>query len=158
MKLSIKRFDPTEPFKGLGTNFGECGLKFMCQIAIAKIKSGFCWKDEHNIDCLSSNLEDKALRYFENQSPICMKEWTFLEHVMMMHKTYNIQLTLKQAVNIFQRPVPKTRTWAEHYVYLVEVSHAAGGLPKPLLESIVKYASPEMHPTLLVRANTAITD
>jgi hypothetical protein len=46
----------------------------MRQIAIAQVNSGFWWQPEGKIECLSSRLDGKALRYFESQSPIWMKE------------------------------------------------------------------------------------
>jgi hypothetical protein len=54
---------------------------------------------------------------------------------------------MAQAVTIFQ-----------HYIYLVEVSHAAGDIPKLVLESIVKYASPELRPTLMAPVNMSAPD
>jgi hypothetical protein len=59
-----------------------------------------------------------------------------------MQNTYRVELTMEQAVTIFQRPKPKSRLWNEHFIYLVDVSHASGGIPKPVLESIVKYTRP----------------
>ncbi len=47
---------------------------------------------------------------------------------------------------------PKNRAWNEHYIYLTEVSHAAGGMPTYVLDGIVKYAAPELKPTLLAKA------
>jgi hypothetical protein len=74
-----------------------------------------------------------------------MRQWPFLEHVMeKMLNTYRNDITMEQAVAIFQRPKPKTRSWPKHYVYLVEVSHAASGFPKLVLESIIKYALAEL--------------
>jgi hypothetical protein len=65
---------------------------------------------------------------------------------------------MEQAVAIFQRPKPKNRSWPKHYIYLVEVSHAAGGFPKLVLESIIKYASAELRPTLMAKAIMKTTD
>jgi hypothetical protein len=74
MKLSIKKFDGTETYKELGANFTEWGTMFMRQIAIAHVNSGFWWQPEDKIECLSSHLDGKALRYFESQSPIWTKQ------------------------------------------------------------------------------------
>ncbi len=73
MKLSIKKFDAIEPYKGLGTNFGEWDLKFMCQITIAQITPVSVGKT-YKINSLSTHLDDKATCYFETQSPIWMRE------------------------------------------------------------------------------------
>ncbi len=40
----------------------------------------------------------------------------------------------------------------------MEVSHATGGTPELVLDSIVKYASPEMRSALMARANMVTTD
>jgi hypothetical protein len=83
MKLTIIKFGATEPYKGLGTYFGEWDIKFMRQIAIAQINFYFWWEGEYNIDCLLSHLDGKSLCYIETQSPVLMKEYIFLEHVTM---------------------------------------------------------------------------
>jgi hypothetical protein len=69
-----------------------------------------------------------------------------------------MHLTIEQAVTIFQRPKPKNRSWGEHYIYLVEVSHAGGVIHKLDLESIFKYASPELRPTIMARVNMSAPD
>ena len=74
MKLSIKKIDGTETYKGLGANFTEWRTNFMRQIAIAQVNSGFWWQPEDKIECLCSHLDGKALRYSESQNPIWMKE------------------------------------------------------------------------------------
>jgi hypothetical protein len=102
MQLSIKKFDGTETYKGLGANFTEWGTKFTRQIAIAQVNSGFWWQPEDKIEYISSHLDGKSLRYFESQSPIWMKEWSFLEFVMIkMETTYRARLSVEQAVAIF---------------------------------------------------------
>jgi hypothetical protein len=99
MKLQIKKFDGTEPYKGLGASFAEWGTKFMRHIAMAQLDSGFWWASEYKLDCLSSHLDGKALRYFESQIPIWMQTWPFLEYVMeQMHNAYRVRLTMEQAV------------------------------------------------------------
>jgi hypothetical protein len=77
---------------------------------------------------------------------------------MKMENDYRVRLSVEQAVAIFQRPKPKGRSWGEHYIYLVEVSHASGGLPNLVLESIVKYAAPDMRQMLLARADLESND
>jgi hypothetical protein len=78
--------------------------------------------------------------------------------MMKMRNAYRVELTMEQVVTIFQRPKPKNRPWNEHFISLVRVSHAAGGIPKLVLKSIVKYASPELRPILMVHANMATND
>ena len=159
MTLGIKKFDGSEPYKGLGANFAEWGTKFMRHISMAQINSGFWWSSDHKIDCLSSHLDGKALRYFESQYPTWMKTWPFLEYIMdQMLQAYRVRLTMEQALNLFQRPKPKTRSWREHYIYLTEVSHASGGHPELVLESIVKHASSDMRPMLMAKVNMDSND
>jgi hypothetical protein len=62
--------------------------------------------------------------------------------MMKMQNAYRVGHTMEQVVTIFQRPKTKSRPWNEHFIYLVEFCHAAGGIPKLIFESIVKYASP----------------
>jgi hypothetical protein len=146
LKLGIKKLDGEELYQALGANFGDWGTSFMRHIAIAQINSGFWWVSEYKVDCLAIHLEGEALRHFETQSPVWMRQWPFLEHVMeKMLNTYRNDLTMEQAVAIFQRPKE-------------EVCHAAGGLPKLVLESIIMYASAELRPTLMAKANMKTKD
>jgi hypothetical protein len=111
------------------------------------------------VDYLAMHLEGEAFRHFETQSPVWMKQWPFLEHVMdKMLNIYRNDITMEQAVAIFQRPKPKNCSWPKHYVYLVEVSHAACGFPKLVLGNIIKYASAELRPSLMAKANMKTTD
>jgi hypothetical protein len=48
MTLGIKKFDGSEPYKGLGANFAEWGTKFLRHIAMAQITSGFWWSSDHS--------------------------------------------------------------------------------------------------------------
>ncbi len=45
--------------------------------------------------------------------------------MMKVDNAYRIQLIMEHAIYIFQRPKPKTHTWHEHFINLVEFSHAA---------------------------------
>jgi hypothetical protein len=154
MKLGIKKFDGEEVYKGLGPNFTEWGLHFMKRIPIAQIRSGFWWRSENKVDCQQAHLSGKALRHFETQSPELMRESPHLEFVMIkLLNAFTVKLTLDQASDIFRRPKPKNRAWNEHYIYLTEVSHSAGGMPRHVLDGILKYAVPELKPTLLAKAN-----
>jgi hypothetical protein len=131
----------------------------MRQISIAQVNSGSWWPPEDKIEYLSSHSDGKTLRYFESQSPIWMKKWLFFEFVTIkMEHTYRVHLSVEQAVAIFQRPKPKGRSWGEHYIFLVEVSHASGGLPNLVLKSIVKYAAPDMRQMLMARADLEAND
>jgi hypothetical protein len=158
MKLGIKKFDGEEVYKGLGPNFTEWGTHFMRRIAIAQIQSGFWWRSEDKVDCLQAHLSGRALRHFETQSPEWMRESPHLEFVMLkLLNAFTVKLTLDQAADIFRRPKPKNRAWNEHYIYLTEVSHSAGGMPRYVLDGIVKYAAPEFKATLLAKANMDTT-
>ena len=46
----------------------------------------------------------------------------------------------------------------EHYLYLVTVSDAAGGAEQQVLDSIVRYASPEISTILMAKYDTHRTD
>jgi hypothetical protein len=152
MKLGIEKFNGDGIYKGLGPNFTEWGTQFMRRIVIAQIYSGFWWKSEDKVDCLQDHLHGKALRHFQTQYPEWMRESPHLEFVMLkLLNAFTIRLTLNQASDIFRRPNPKNRTWGEHY--LTEVSHSAGGTPRYVLDGIVKYAAPELKPTLVAKAN-----
>jgi hypothetical protein len=158
MKLGIKKLDGEEVYKGLGPNFTEWGTYFMKRIAIAQIQSGFWWRSEDKVDCLQAHLSGRALRHFQIQSPEWMCESPHLEFAMLnLLNAFTVKLPLDQAADIFRRPKSKNRAWNEHYIYLTEVSHSAGGMPRYVLDGIVKYAAPELKPTLLAKANMETT-
>jgi hypothetical protein len=126
----------------------------MRRIVIAQIQSGFWWRTEDKVDCLQAHLSGRALRHFETQSPEWMRGSRHLEFVMIqLLSAFTVKLTLDQASDIFRRPKPKNRPWNEHNIYLTEVSHSAGGMPRYVLDGIVKYAAPGLKPTLLAKAN-----
>jgi hypothetical protein len=88
-----------------------------------------------------------------------MKTCPFLEYVMeQMLQAYRVRLTMEQALNLFQRPKPKTRSWREHYIYLTDFSHASGGHPELVLESIVKHASSDMRSMPMAKVNMESND
>ncbi len=78
--------------------------------------------------------------------------------LLKLDKAFSVRLTLDQASDIFRRPKPKNRTWGEHYIYLTEVSHSAGGMDKYVLDGIVKYASAELKAILVSKCNEETTD
>jgi hypothetical protein len=158
MKLGIKKFDGEEVYKGVGPNVTEWGTHFMMRIAIAQIQSGFWWRSEDKVDCLQAHLSGRALRHFETQNPEWMRESPCLEFVMIkLLNAFTVKITLDQASDIFRQPKPKNRAWNEHYIYITEVGHSAGGMPRYVLDGIVKYAAPELKPTLLAKANMETT-
>jgi hypothetical protein len=130
----------------------------MRRIAIAQIQSGFWWRSEDKVDCLQAHLSGRALRHFETQSPEWMRESPHLEFVMLkLLNAFIVKVTLDQAADFFRRPMPKNRAWNEHYIYLTEVSHSAVGMPRYVLDGIVKYAAPELKSTLLAKASMETT-
>jgi hypothetical protein len=169
MKLGIKKFDGEEVYKGLEPNFTEWGTHFMRRIAIAHIQSGFWWRSEDKVDCLQAHLSGRALRHFQTQSPewrvtasrirndTLLNAFTIRLTLDQAADIFRLRLTLDQAADIFRRPKLKNRAWNEHYIYLTEVSHSAVGVPRYVLDGIVKYAAPELKPTRLAKANMETT-
>ncbi len=135
----------------MGVALHETNIYEYC---LAQIQSGFWWRSEDKVDCLQAHLSGRALRHFETQSPEWMRESPHREFVMIkLLNAYTVKLTLDQASDIFRRPKPKNRARSEHYIYLTEVRHSAGGMPRYVLDDIVKYAAPELKPTLPAKAN-----
>jgi hypothetical protein len=153
MRLMINKFDGKETYKGLGSGFREWGERFLRAIEIAQRHCGFFWPEDIKIDCISHYLEGKALSYFNAQYVAWWEQDSTLVHAMNnMYKAFSVQLTMKQAMTLFEQPKDPHKSFAQHLSYLVEVNAAAGGgYGNLVVESIVKYSCPELRDVLLGR-------
>ena len=123
----MNNFSGTEQYKGLGSEFKEWGKRFLSSTNIAQRASGFLWHEDVLIDVFSQYLEGKALSYFNAQYENWFDQDPRLLYTMeCMHRAFSVKLTLRQAANLFEQPKISTRTFHQHYAYLIEVNAAAG--------------------------------
>jgi hypothetical protein len=138
-KLGIRHFDGKELYQGLG--------------------SGFAWAEEVKVDILGHHLTGMAGRYYNQQVEGWWDESPTLEHAMqrLLH-TFATKITPAQSMKMFTAPKSAKRSWTEHYLYLVAVSEACGGVENLMLDNIVHYAEPGMRVSMLLRLNLSRTD
>ena len=153
MRLMLNKFDGKETYKGLGSGFREWGERYFRAIDLAQRHCGIFWSEDIKIDCLSQYLDGKALSYFNAQY---MSWWdqepTLLYAMDKMYRAFCVQLTMKQAMSLFEQQKDQNKSFIEHLSYLVAVNAAAGGgYTNLVVESVVKHSCPELRDVLLAR-------
>lgn len=77
-----------------------------------------------------------------------------MEHAIqrLLH-TFATKTTPAQSMNMFTTSKSASRTWTEHYLYLVAVSEACGGADNLVQDNIVHNTDPAMRVSMLARWN-----
>ena len=75
-----------------------------------------------------------------------------------MLDTFKTTITAAQAMKIFKTKKEDKSSWLEHYLYLVAVRDAAGGVKQQVSDNIVRYASPELSTILMAKYETHRVD
>ena len=68
--------------------------------------------------------------------------------------TFKTTITPAQAIRLFTTKMEVTRSWPEHYFYLVAVSYADSGAEQQVLDNIVRYASSDLSTILMAKYQT----
>ena len=143
-KLTVRKFDGTELYRGLSLGFYEWGSTFLRQVNMAHVEYGILCTEDIKLDHLGHYLSGTAKSYYKQ----VYKWWIMhplLDYAMgRMLATFKSSVTAAQSMNRFaQRKDPK-RTWPEQFLYLVEVGDARGGADTLVSDNIVKQASAEL--------------
>ena len=84
----------------------------MRALNMAQHASKCMWPEDVKIDVLSHYLEGKALSHFNAQYENWWKQDQSLIYAMdCMHRAFAVNLTLKQAVALFEQPKDASRTF-----------------------------------------------
>jgi hypothetical protein len=114
-------------YPGLGADFKSWGLRFLQRLGAAQQMSGGDWPEEFRILALNGKLDGTALVYFERMLPMWTMESPTLEHVMnRMLVPYMTTITATKGLQLMTAEKLQSRTWTEHFQYLVYVAERSG--------------------------------
>ncbi|CAI5707058.1 unnamed protein product [Peronospora farinosa] len=73
-------------------------------------------------------------------------------------RLFKTKITASQSIQLFTARKDLKRSWPEHYLYLVAVSHACGGADQQVLDNIVHYASADLSTVLMAKYDNSRVD
>nr|CCA15954.1 conserved hypothetical protein [Albugo laibachii Nc14] len=125
-KLPIRMFDRSELYPGLGSGVLEWGRRFERQINVAQSACGFLWPEDVTVDLLGHYLQGMAERYYHKKLERWWNQIPTLQYAMeKMLEAFKTHITPAKSMRLFTRPKDPTRSWTEHFLYLVAVAEGS---------------------------------
>jgi hypothetical protein len=159
-KLNIEKFDGSEVYSGLGSDFMEWGDSFVRQLVFAQRMCGSNWPEDVKIEVFRNRLNGVALQQFNTHWQV----WTRMENSLLsvmngMAKIFVKEITIQKGMELMRKSKSKERDWNQHYMYLTAVGKAMGGkADKLVIESLVNDACPELRVALYAKYDTTRVD
>uniref|UniRef100_A0AAV1V5G9 Uncharacterized protein n=1 Tax=Peronospora matthiolae TaxID=2874970 RepID=A0AAV1V5G9_9STRA len=133
----FSKFTGKETYPGVGANFKAWGIRFLQRLGAAQMMSGGDWLEELKILALSGKLEGSALSYYEKMLPVWCAVSNTLEHVMnSMLMLYMTPIPSTKGIDLMTREKEHSKTWPEHYQYLVYVAERSGNSEQSVFECL----------------------
>ncbi|EEY52905.1 uncharacterized protein PITG_19667 [Phytophthora infestans T30-4] len=132
---------------------------FIGHVDMAERACGFRWPEEVKLNKLAQHLTGKAGRFFREQAGVWWSICPFLfDALEQMNATFTVRLSMEDAARLFTEEKDHTRSWNDHFLYLIALMRATDVSPAMVLQNIVRHASPSFSPTLLGRYNESRQD
>ncbi|KAE9359935.1 hypothetical protein PF008_g2029 [Phytophthora fragariae] len=121
--------------------------------------SGGNWPKEFKIRALSGKLEGTALIYFEKMVPGWTAVSNTLEYVMnSMLMLYITPIPSAKGIELMSKEKDPSKTWPEHYQYLVYVAERSGNSEQCVLKCLCKSSPAYIRSAMLTRLNSQRID